>query len=248
MSASAPRHEKRRPVLTRPFVGARLLFGVLLLPLMGARVSRRAQHRRLRAGLHAATPAPLTRTEMRKARSHGLRRALSRRLWRVPVVAAAALVLGLGGGTAFAYFSSTGYGTGSVTVGSLSVTVEQATVTPTSHLFPGGKGGLSLKITNPNSSALTLTGVSQDGPVIVTGAASACTSDTGTWPGITLGTSGVKVSTTSTVGTGLSKTINAGPNVVTTVTVPTGATMSVTSTAACQTKTFHVKVTVTVKS
>lgn len=165
----------------------------------------------------------------------------------VPVlVSALFLSLGVAGGTAYAYFSATGSGTGHSAVGELRVSVEAATVTPSALLFPGYRGGLSLEIRNPNGFPLTLTGVAQDGPVIVTGPPSSCTSDTGAWPAITEGTSGVSVSTTSTVAGGLNDRL--APDTVTTVTVPTGSTMAPGSNSTCQTKSFHVDVTVTVRS
>ena len=174
------------------------------------------------------------------------------RTWRigplrlVPVVVAfTTLALGLFAGTAYAYFAATGTGTGEVSVGRLKpVVVEHASATVSSPLFPGGSGTLELKVTNPNPFAVTVVGVAQDGPVSVTGAGAGCTSDTGTWPALTLGTSGVSVATTSTVASGLDLRVTA--STTTTLTVANGATMKTTSNTTCQGASFHIPVIVTV--
>ena len=166
-----------------------------------------------------------------------------------PVVAAATtLAVGVFAGTAYAYFSATGSGTGSASVGRLQgVHVEPATATVTSPLFPGATGTLVLSLTNPNAISVSVVGVAQDGPVTVTttsGGGAGCTSDTGTWPSITPGTSGVSV--TAGVQSGLDLPLAA--NAVTTVTVGGGATMSTSSNTTCQGASFHIPVTVTVRS
>jgi hypothetical protein len=161
-----------------------------------------------------------------------MQRLLGRRLWRLPVAAAVAVLLGTGGGVAFAYFTATGSGTGTVTVLSVKgIAVEPATATPATDLFPGGTGTLMLKLTNPNSFSLKLVDISQDGPVTATPVTATCASG-----------SGVTVPTES----GLSLTVPAGPGQVTVI-VPTGAAMAPTSANACQTKSFHIPVTVTVQ-
>jgi hypothetical protein len=149
------------------------------------------------------------------------------------------LFLGLLGGTAYALFTAGGSGTGQASVGRLlPVTVEEATVVP-SALFPGGTAGLSLKIKNPNAQSLTLVGVSEVGTTVtVTPATGSCTG----------ATAGVSVS--STVASGLSYSLNASTTTtgVTTLVIPTGAVMSTSSPNACQSKSFHIPVAVTVRS
>lgn len=155
------------------------------------------------------------------------------------LVAAMTLFLGLLGGTAYALFTAGGSGTGQASVGRLlPVTVEEATVVP-GALFPGGTAGLSLKIKNPNAQSLTLVGVSEVGTTVtVTPATGSCTG----------ATAGVSVS--STVASGLSYSLNASTTTtgVTTLVIPTGAVMSTSSPNACQSKSFHIPVAVTVRS
>lgn len=155
------------------------------------------------------------------------------------LLAAVTLLVGLLGGTAYAFLATSGSGSGQGSVGTLTpVVVEQATVTP-GLLFPGGKAGLSLEIENPNDRPLTLVGVSEVGTTVtVTPATTGCTG----------ATAGVSVS--SAVASGLSDTLksHATSTGVTALTIPTGATMSTTSPSACQSKSFHIKVTVTVRS
>ena len=194
-----------------------------------------------RAGAHATRER---RRTPKRARERTPRRIGPLRL--VPaVVAATTLGLGLFAGTAYAYFAVTGSGTGQASVGHLQpVVVEHATATVTGLLFPGGTGALELRITNPNPFAVRVVGVAQDGPVTVTGGGSGCTSDTGTWPVLTLGTSGVSVATTTSVASGLDLSVPASTTA--TLTVANGASMATSSNTTCQGATFHIPVTVTV--
>ena len=154
------------------------------------------------------------------------------------MIAAVTLALGVFGGTAYAYFFATVSGTGQVSVGKLiPVTVEQATVVPNA-LFPGGKAGLSLKLKNPNNRTLTLVGVKEVGTTVtVTSTHSGC--------------SGTTVSVPTTVASGLSgytlkaSTVTTG---VTTLVIRTGAQMSTSSPSACQGASFHITVTVSVRT
>lgn len=150
-----------------------------------------------------------------------------------------ALVLSCGAfaGTAYAYLSASGSGTGQASVASLQpVVVEQASLTP-GALFPGQRAGLSLTLKNPNARTLTLVGVSEVGKAVtVTPATTGCT-------GATAG-----VSVAPTVASGLSFSLKASTTTtgVTTLTIPTGAAMATSSPSACQTKSFHIKVKVAV--
>jgi hypothetical protein len=210
-----------------------------------------------RADSYWSRPAPMSRppadtvappsgfsVQTEAVAGHDARGALPRRRRRrgrlaFVLAGMAALVLGLGGGVAYAYFTSTGSGTGHATVGTLQpVLVESATVTPSSHLFPGGSGGLSVKLQNPNARTLTLVGVSAAGvgtTVMVTGGTKTCSASTG-------------VSLSPTVASGLSDTLKASTSTtgITTLTIPTAVSMSTSSASACQTKSFHLKVAVTV--
>lgn len=144
--------------------------------------------------------------------------------------AMAALVIGLSGGAAFAYFTSSGSGIGVTSIGSPSaVTVEAATGTVSNQLQPGGSGDLLMTIDNPNSYSLKLISVSQNGSVASSGGNS-CTG----------ATSGVTVPTHS----GLAISIPSGTN---TIVVRNGVSMSSSSASGCQGASFQVPVLITVE-
>ena len=158
--------------------------------------------------------------------------------------AAAALAIGLGAGSAYAYFTSAGSGSSSASVG----TTQQVTLVAVtsgsalSTLVPGGTADLRVQLNNPNSFSVTIVGISQNGPVTVVGG-SGCTSDSGTWPSLTLGNSGVSVPTRID----LSVTVTAGPITNVVVHVANGASMNTSSASGCQGATFQIPVTVTVR-
>lgn len=154
---------------------------------------------------------------------------LTRRPQRILVVGLVA-ALGMGGGTALAFWRTTGSGSGSATAGTTSaVTLEQTVGTPSSKLIPGGTADLLIQVSNPNGYAVTLTSVSANGAV--TSTVGACDS---------AGT-GVAVPTT----TGLNVSIPSGSNRL--VHVPAGIQMSTSSASACQGADFHAPVTITVR-
>jgi hypothetical protein len=160
--------------------------------------------------------------------------------------AAAALAIGLGAGagSAYAYFTSAGSGTSAASVGTTQqVTLVAATSgSALSTLIPGGTADLRVQLNNPNSFSVTIVGISQNGPVTVVGG-TGCTSDSGTWPSLTLGNSGVSVPTQ----TGLSITVAAGPITNVVVHVANGASMNTSSASGCQGATFQIPVTITVQ-
>ncbi|HSE72822.1 MAG TPA: hypothetical protein VLA97_18805 [Nocardioidaceae bacterium] len=84
----------------------------------------------------------------------------------------AALVTGttlalVGGGIAFAAWTSTGTGTGSVTAGSeVDLTVEQSDTEAVSGLFPTGSKTITISVTNPNPYAVELDTLAWDGGVV----------------------------------------------------------------------------------
>ncbi|MFN2606531.1 MAG: hypothetical protein ABR511_01350 [Acidimicrobiales bacterium] len=159
---------------------------------------------------------------------------MKRRLFAT-LTAAVALVVGLGAGGAYAYWSSEGSGRGTAGVGTpAGVTVVAATGTPSSKLIPGTSADLVVQLDNPNSYSVTITGVSQNGsvtPVGGTGPGTACSS----------ANSGVSVPTQ----TGLGLTVASGTGVV--VHVPNGALMGSASASGCQGASFQIPVTVTVQ-
>ena len=167
-----------------------------------------------------------------------------RKLLVLTVAVAGALSLGAGTGSAYAYFTSSGSGAGSATSGTTQqVTLIAATSgTALSNLIPGGTADLRVELNNPNGFSVTVTGIAQNGPVTEVGG-TGCTSDSGTWPSITLGNSGVSVPTQ----TGLSITVASGPITNVVIHVPTGASMNTSSASGCQGATFQIPVTLTVQ-
>lgn len=149
------------------------------------------------------------------------------------VAGSSAVLIGVGSGAAFAYFSAAGTGSSYAKDGTLAVTVEHASATPSSLLLPGETAPLYLRLTNPRTTSLTLTGIAEVGSsATVTPATATCAGNTG-----------VTVPTRI----GLSVTVPAGPGSVT-VAVPAGAAMSTSSSTDCQTKSFHIPVTVSVET
>jgi hypothetical protein len=145
------------------------------------------------------------------------------------VGAAGALVIGLGVGAAWGYFASTGSGSGVVSVGAKSVTVEAATGTPSSELIPGTRADLTLTLDNPNSYPLMIVSVTQNGSVTAVGQRGTCSN------------TAVSVPTQS----GLSIPVASGEGMV--VHIPNGASMGATSDSGCQGASFHIPVTITVQ-
>ncbi len=152
-----------------------------------------------------------------------------KRWTRVAIGAIAALTVGIGGGAAFAYFTSSGRGSGAASVGTPSpVTVLQATGTVTNKLYPGTTGDLLLTLDNPNPYAVTITSVGSSGAVTGSGGVGTCT------------VTGVSVVTQS----GLNVTVASGSSV--SVVIPGAAEMGSTSDSGCQGATFQAPITITV--
>jgi hypothetical protein len=140
------------------------------------------------------------------------------------------VVAGLGVGSAFAFFTSHGSGSGAAPSGTVVAVTTASLGTPTSPLSPGSTGDVILKVTNSNSYAVTLTSVSGNGPITVDAGHSGCA------------TTGV----TFTAQTGLSTGL-PGNGAVTTVDLSGAASMDSTSSSGCQGATFTVPVTIAVK-
>jgi hypothetical protein len=153
------------------------------------------------------------------------------RRWLLLTAPAILVVAGLAAGAAYAYFTSSGTGIGSASIGTMqAVTISSATVSPSTPLLPGGSGDVTLQVTNPNSVAVTL--------VSVVGTGGPVTADSG-HPGCT--TTGV----TFTSQTGLSTNIPADST--TAIDLPGAASMSTASSALCQGAAFSIPVTITVQ-
>jgi hypothetical protein len=167
-----------------------------------------------------------------------VRRAMTPRRWvRKPLLfgAVVALVVGLGAGTAFAFFTGVGNGSGAASVGTVqSVTVDNiafGTATVTTKLYPGATNGdLKLKLDNPNSYPVTIVSIAAGtGTVAGSGGVGTCS------------TTGVSVNAQ----TGLSISVPSGTGVF--VVIPNAVSMDATSDSGCQGATFQVPVTITVE-
>lgn len=136
-------------------------------------------------------------------------------------------------GAAWAYFSSSGSGSGSGSAGSMSTVTLNATAgTPSTPLYPGGTGDVSLEVTNPNAYLVTLVGVAlkPGGTITADAGHSGCT------------TTGV----TFTNQTGLSTTIPQSTSGYR-IDLAGAVSMNATSSNGCQGATFTIPVTITVE-
>jgi hypothetical protein len=146
----------------------------------------------------------------------------------------AAIALGLATAaaatTAVAAWLASGGGDASAKAGTFaSLTLADASAGMTGDLFPGGAGDLKLKVTNPNSFAVTITTVSLQSGGSITSNVAACT------------TGGTGVSFTNQ--TGLSLALAAGAT--TTFTLDDVVAMSSASHNSCQGALFTIPVEIT---
>jgi hypothetical protein len=135
------------------------------------------------------------------------------------------------GGAAWAYFSTSSSGSGHGASGSMStVTLNAVAGSPSTPLYPGATGDVSLEVNNPNDYAVTLVSVTGDGTIIPDAGHSACA------------TTGVSFANQ----TGLSTTIPAG---TTNDNVDLAGTVSMNSSSSsgCQGASFSIPVTITVE-
>jgi hypothetical protein len=171
---------------------------------------------------------------MRLRRSEGASR------WRrFPIVfgAIVALLLGLGAGSAFAYFTTLGSGTGSASTGNLlSLTVATAG-TPSSPLLPGRSGDVVFTATNSNKFPVSIVKVAlQAGATITPDAShSACTT-----------TDNLAVVTLSVSATDLP--VSIAPKATVTIDLAAAAAMDIDATSNCQGATFTIPIMITVQS
>ena len=155
---------------------------------------------------------------------------MRRRFWGL-AGAVAALTMGIGGGAAYGYFTSSGSGSGVTTVGTSSpVTVLNATGSVTNKLYPGSTGDLRVTINNPNTYSVTITSVTGNGSVTGTGGVGTC-ANTGVT--VTPGQSGL--------------TITVAPGNPVSVVIPGAVSMNSTSDSGCQGATFDIPVNLTVQ-
>ncbi len=159
---------------------------------------------------------------MRHARTMSTKR-------RVVAVLAVVGVLAVGG-AAWAYFTSTGSGTGAATDRDDEHRHAQRHGRDASTpLYPGGNGDVSLEVNNPNAYAVTLVSVTGNGTITHDGGHSGCT------------TTGV----TFTDQTGLTMTIPASATNYQ-IHLSGAVSMGSSSSNSCQGATFSIPVTITV--
>jgi hypothetical protein len=88
------------------------------------------------------------------------------------IVLAIAVVM-VGAAAGYAYWTDAGEGTGGSSTGTLqAVVVTGSVATPTSVLLPGRTASAAFRVTNPNHFDVTLTTVTQDGAITVSGGSS----------------------------------------------------------------------------
>jgi hypothetical protein len=161
---------------------------------------------------------------------------LNRRI-AAAVTAVVAGLFGLGLGTAYAYWTSHGAGSGVATIGS-AVTVHVQAVasgTPSTKLVPtGGTADLLVQVQNLTSVPVSVVGISQNGSVVPTGSPGPGTTCTGANSGVTVPTQ-----------TSLAGQTVAG-NSTTVLHIPNGAMMGTSSASGCQGMSFDIPITLTV--
>jgi hypothetical protein len=166
------------------------------------------------------------------AGSHFRSRSPRRRLFRM-FASVVFLILSLGAGSAYAYWSASGTGSGTASPGSVSAVTVQAVSSGivSSKLVPGGSADLLVQLGNPNSFPVTVVGIAANtsGTIQVVG---------GT--GCTAANSGVSAATQ----TGLGIAVPTGTQIVH---IPNGAAMTTSSASGCQGAVFQLPVTLTVR-
>ena len=156
------------------------------------------------------------------------------RLARTAAATVALSILG-GAGTAYAYWASTGTGSGSATNGTMQAVSVDALVpgdTLQTSLAPGGTADVVLRASNPNPHAVTVHGFVANGPVTADAAHPACTIT-----GVTF----------TPPPTPLTPPVTIQANTSILLTLQGAASMSAASQSACQGSQFNVPVTLEVR-
>jgi hypothetical protein len=156
------------------------------------------------------------------------------RLARTAAATVALCILG-GAGTAYAYWASTGTGSGSATNGTMQAVTVDALVPGDilqTSLVPGGTADVILRATNLNAHAVTIYGIAANGPVTADAAHPGCT------------TTGV---TFTPPPTPLTPPVTIQANTSILLTLQGTASMSAGSLSACQGAQFNVPVTLEVR-
>ena len=162
---------------------------------------------------------------------------LNPRNGRIARTAAATIALCiLGGvGTAYAYWATTGIGSGAAINGTMQTVTVDALIagdTPQTSLVPGGTADVIVRATNPNTHAVTIYGIAANGAVTADAAHPGCT------------TTGV---TFTPPPAPLTPTVTIQANTSILLTLQGAASMSAASLSACQGAQFNVPVTLEVR-
>lgn len=158
----------------------------------------------------------------------------SGRIARTTAATIALCILG-GAGTAYAYWATTGIGSGSAINGTMQAVTVDALVagdTLQTSLVPGGTADVILRASNPNAHAVTIYGIAGNGAVTADAGHAACT------------TTGV---TFTPPPTPLAQPVTIQANTSILLTLPDAASMSAASLSACQGAQFKVPVTLEVR-
>lgn len=161
-----------------------------------------------------------------------------RRFLRAPLLVAgltvsAVALLTIGGGSAYAYFTGQGSGSGSGATATLQPVTIQAFAggdAPNSTLVPSSSADVILRVNNPNARTVSAYSIAANGAITADSGHPTCT------------TTGVTF-TAPAVPTNISL-----PTGQTLVHLPNAATMSDASVSSCQGATFHIPVTLTVRT
>jgi len=96
---------------------------------------------------------------------------IRRHIYSMTIAIALATAVLMGAGVAaYAYWTDAGEGTGGSSTGTLqAVVVTASAATPTSVLLPGHTAAAAFRVTNPNHFDVTITAVTQDGAITVSG-------------------------------------------------------------------------------
>ena len=155
----------------------------------------------------------------------------SRRLAAKTAAATVALCIATGAGAAYAYWASTGAGTGAATNGTMATVTVEALVagdSPQGTLVPGGTADVAVRAQNPNNFPVKVYAIRGNG---------AATADAN-HPGCT--TTGV---TFVDPAAPLAPTVTIPANSSVLIALPAAASMSTASSSGCQGATFSLPVT-----
>jgi len=158
-----------------------------------------------------------------------------RRRRGITAAALAGLLVTAAAGTAYAYWSAAGSGSGSAAAGTMQAVTVDALVAgdnPKTALIPGGSADVVLRLTNPNPYAVQVYSVTPNGPATADAAHAGCTTTGVSFRGIAAP---------------LSTATYVAANSSTLITLPGAAAMDTTSLAACQGATFSLPVTAEVR-